>query len=102
MTRILSLVLLLFGATAAAPASDWSFWRGPEQTGVSRERDLPDTFSIAQDAERNVVWHAPYGGIGAPIVQKGRVYFMTRTGSPGEKDGTGVHQQERVMCFDAQ
>ena len=37
---------------------------------------------------KNLLWRAPYGGIGAPVVQKGRVYFMTKTGSPGEKGGT--------------
>src|SRR5947209_3426814 len=102
MKRTLPVVLLLFGWTAAAPAGDWSFWRGPEQSGVSREHNLPDTFSLKKDdPDSNVVWRAPYGGISDPIVQKGRVYVITKTGSPGEKNGEGVHQQERVMCFDA-
>src|SRR3954470_22511205 len=27
-------------------ATEWSSWRGPEQNGVSRERDLPEKFSL--------------------------------------------------------
>ena len=34
---------------AAAPtfAADWTHWRGPDQTGFSRETDLPDEWDPA-------------------------------------------------------
>jgi outer membrane protein assembly factor BamB len=89
------LLAVLFGWTATAPAADWSFWRGPEQNGVSRERDLPDTFSLnAKAKDNNLIWRSPYGGITTPIVQNGRVYFITKVGED-------VTQQERVLCLDA-
>ncbi len=95
MKRILPLLLALLGWTTTATAENWSSWRGPEQTGVSRDRDLPDTFSIKPNSkDGNVLWRAPYGGITTPIVQNGRVYLINKTGE-------NVSQQERVMCVDA-
>jgi outer membrane protein assembly factor BamB len=90
MRRLLSLVLVLCAAGAAA-AEDWPHWRGPEQNGVSREKNLPDKFSAAGE---NVIWKKPYGGRTVPIVMNGRVYVINDSGE-------GIHEQERVMCFDA-
>lgn len=94
MKRVL--LLVLFGvAPGLARAEDWYRWRGPEQTGVSREKDLPDKFSIDPKAPNsNLVWKQPYGSRSTPIVMKGRVYIINNAGE-------GVHEQERVMCFDA-
>src|SRR5262249_8351010 len=41
MRNALGLVILLAWTTTALAERNWSFWRGPEQNGVSRERDLP-------------------------------------------------------------
>ena len=41
----------------------------------------------------NVIWNVPIGGRTTPIVQKGHVYLINRTGD-------GVTQQERVMALD--
>src|SRR5262249_37049202 len=71
---------------------NWSFWRGPEQTGVSREKDLPESFSIAK--KENVVFAVPQGSITTPIVQNNTVYLLG-------KCGEGVTQQERVFALDA-
>lgn len=92
MKRYLSL-LVLCGAATFAAAGNWSSWRGPEQTGVSRETGLPDTFAVGSKPQ-NVIWRAPYGGISTPVVQNNRVYIIN-------KDGEDQSQQERVMCFDA-
>ncbi len=92
MKRYLSL-LVLCGAATFAAADNWSSWRGPEQTGVSRDADLPDTFAVGSKPQ-NVIWKAPYGGITTPIVLNGRVYIINRVGEEQS-------QQERVMCFDA-
>ena len=44
------LLLGLLGSSAMAESvRGWLSWRGPEQTGVSREKGLPDKVS-AQDA----------------------------------------------------
>ncbi len=82
--------------TVAAPVDPdtWSNWRGPEQNGVSRDRDLPDKFSLnARDPNSNLIWRIPYGGRSTPIIQNGRVYIIN-------KSGEGLTEQERVMCFD--
>src|SRR5262245_14161313 len=81
--------------TPATQAADWSSWRGPEQTGVSREKDLPERFSLdPKDSNSNVIWKQPYGGRSAPIVMNNRVYIINGAGE-------GLNEQERVMCFDA-
>jgi outer membrane protein assembly factor BamB len=81
---------LLLAALVCAPASvragDWVHWRGPEQNGVSRERDLPEKW--------NELWSAPYGARSTPIILNDRVYLI---GDVGE----GLKEQERVLCCDA-
>jgi outer membrane protein assembly factor BamB len=91
MRRALLLLLVLLACTATTLAANWSNWRGPEQNGVSRERDLPEKFTLKGD---NLVWRAPYGSISTPIVQDGQVYLINKVGD-------GVTMQERVMAFDA-
>jgi outer membrane protein assembly factor BamB len=105
MKRLLPLLLILVGCAplgaappppdkAAAPTRNWSSWRGPEQNGVSRERDLPDKWSLkAGDPNSNLIWRAPYGGSTTPIIQGGRIYFPA-------KFGEGETQQERAVCLD--
>ena len=93
MKHFLSLLLVLLGGALTASAENWSSWRGPEQTGVSRDTGLPDTFAVGKNA-KNVLWKAPYGGITTPVVQNGRVYFINKVGEEQS-------QQERVMCVDA-
>jgi outer membrane protein assembly factor BamB len=94
MSRLLVLLLVTLSASAVR-ADDWAFWRGPEQTGVSRDTGLPDRFSLHPEAaDSNLIWTAPYGGRSTPIVMKGRVYFINDAGE-------GVNEQERVMCFNA-
>jgi outer membrane protein assembly factor BamB len=78
----------------SASAEDWYSWRGPEQNGVSRERDLPDKWSPRGGPGSNLLWKQPYGGRSTPIVMNGRVYIINQAGE-------GVNEQERVMCFDA-
>jgi outer membrane protein assembly factor BamB len=79
----------------AVRAESWYFWRGPEQTGVSRERDLPDRFSIdPNDPNSNLIWKVPVEGRTTPIVMNGRVYLINAAGD-------GINTQERVICLDA-
>ncbi len=73
---------------AAAPVRGWLSWRGPEQTGVSRETGLPDKVS-AQDA----LWVVDYPGQSAPVLANGRLYAMGYIGQ-------GPDLQEGITCFD--
>lgn len=79
-------------AEKAGSARDWASWRGPEQNGVSRERDLPEKFSVVK--KENVIFAVPHGSISSPIVLNNTVYLLG-------KAGEGATQQERVMAFDA-
>jgi hypothetical protein len=76
-------------AVAAGAPRGWLSWRGPEQTGVSRETGLPDRVS-AQD----VLWLADFPGQSAPVIANGKLYGMGYTGQ-------GPDLQEGVACFDA-
>jgi outer membrane protein assembly factor BamB len=77
-----------------AQAEDWYQWRGPEQNGVSREKNLPDKWSSRAVGQNNLIWTKPIGGRTVPIVMNGRVYVINDSGE-------GISEQERVMCFDA-
>ena len=86
--------------TAYSRAADWSRWRGPEQNGVSREKNLPEKWSAEGD---NLLWSAEAGGMSSPIVMNGRVYTLTRIGEV-QQPGTlvaGPQTQEAVVCLDA-
>jgi outer membrane protein assembly factor BamB len=74
---------------AAAPLPGWLAWRGPEQSGVSRETGLPGTVS-ATDA----LWIADFPGQSAPVIANGKIYAMGYLGS-------GPDLQEGLACFDA-
>lgn len=76
----------------AAPVSGWLSWRGPEQTGVSRETGLPEQVALQNG---NLLWSADFPGKAAPAIADGKVYV---TGYLGE----GPDLQEGVACFDAE
>jgi outer membrane protein assembly factor BamB len=83
-------LLVASSGALAAPVKGWLSWRGPEQTGVSRETGLPSKVS-AQEA----LWVADYPGQSAPVIANGKLYAMGY-------QGTGPDLQEGVACFDAQ
>ncbi len=91
--NVVHLVLLLSlftrGATAA-PVTGWLAWRGPDQTGLSRETGLPD-----QVDPQHPLWRAEFPGASTPVIANGRLYIM---GYLGE----GPDLQEGVACFDAE
>ena len=46
----------------AAPVAGWLAWRGPEQTGVSRETGLPDKVD-----PKNPLWRVDFPGQSTPV-----------------------------------
>ena len=95
----------LFGLLIALPSGllaedkksvdplDWPYWRGPEMNGISREKNLPDTWS--PDGE-NVIWSkAELGTRSTPIVMNGKLYTLVRH-NPGT-----TKEAEKVVCADA-
>src|ERR1035438_4989634 len=65
LSGVLAALICIVSAVScgAAPVKGWLSWRGPEQTGVSREIGLPSKVS-AQDA----LWVADYPGQSAPVI----------------------------------
>lgn len=88
-------IALLAVAAAGTPAAarDWIHWRGPEQNGVSREKNLPASFDPKLGAKGNVIWQQPFGGRSAPLVMGGKLYIIQGVGE-------GLHEGEQVVCFD--
>lgn len=85
--------LVAFSAITPVSAADWIHWRGPEQNGFSRDKNLPGEFDPDAGAKGNVIWKQPYGGRSAPLVMAGKLYILQGTGE-------GLHEGEQVVCFD--
>jgi len=62
---LLLFVPVLFAASIPPSGGDWPDWRGPNRDGVSREKNLPEKWSLSG---QNLAWKAPYGGRSAPII----------------------------------
>ena len=90
---------VMFFAAWPVSASDWTHWRGPMQTGVSPDKNLPDK------VDGNIIWRAPFGCISAPLVLNDRVYLINYDADKvkvGDKlEDVQQTIQERVMCLDA-
>ncbi len=79
----------------SASAADWAYWRGPQQNGVSLEKDLPSHISLdPSDPESNLIWKSPFGGRDTPIILNNRLYYI-------DAIGDGVDTRERILCLDA-
>ena len=77
----------------SADPLDWPYWRGPEMNGISREKNLPDTWSPEGE---NVIWsRADLGTRSTPIVMNGKLYTIVRH-NPGT-----AKEAEKVICVDA-
>jgi outer membrane protein assembly factor BamB len=75
----------------SSPVRGWLAWRGPQQNGMSLEKNLPDKIPNKDAA----LWVADFPGQSAPVIANGKVYIM---GYLGE----GPDLQEGVACFDAE
>jgi outer membrane protein assembly factor BamB len=90
-------LIFLFCFTSLAPAQqigsvgDWPDWRGPDRDGISREKSLPEKWSLGG---QNLAWKAPYGGRSTPIVLGDHLYLQNTAGK-------GETEQERILCLNA-
>jgi len=67
--------LLLFAA--ALPAADWTQFRGPNGSGISPSKNLPDRF----DSQRNLVWKTPLpAGHSSPVFTEDRIFVTAFEG----------------------
>ena len=86
MRKWMGLVWLI----AAAPlmANDWPAWRGPEQTGQTREKAVVTSWS---EGGENLLWKLDIGGRSTPIVMDGRVYDLVDNIDVGERKSETAH-----------
>jgi outer membrane protein assembly factor BamB len=74
---IASWFILVVGASVALP-DNWPSWRGPEQTGFSKESPLPTNWSETT----NIAWKLPLPGRGGatPAVWGDRIFLTSGDG----------------------
>lgn len=83
--------LVLASTIQVAAGADWASWRGPEQTGATREKAVVTHWKL--DGE-NLLWKNPTGGRTTPIILNDRLYYI---GPLGEH----TKLKEAVFCLDA-
>lgn len=100
--RVCFALFLSIGSVALAIAADgkkvdpldWPMWRGPEGTGISREKNLPASWS-PDDGGENLLWKSEALATRAtPIVLNGKLYTVCRHEPETTKEG------EKVVCAD--
>src|SRR5580700_2291213 len=88
-------VFFLFASLALAQQTgavgDWPDWRGPDRDGISREKGLPEKWSL--DGQ-GLAWKAPYGGRSTPVILGDHLYLENTAGARET-------EQERLLCFNA-
>ena len=82
-------------AIAATDPLDWTYWRGPESNGVSRETGLVDDIDLREGSETREWKRDDLGGRSTPIVMNGRLYTIVRAEPDTPREG------EKVVCVDA-
>ena len=117
-SALLTLLALAAVSTCLAGPDDWPGWRGPTENGISTLKNLPSTWSNAQ----NVAWKTAVPGRGhaSPVVWGNRVFLTTdlegdvmpgvapvkhkQEGQPfRHPDSVGGNRKHtlKVLCFDA-
>ena len=92
---LLSAAVLCSGRIASA-GPDWPYWVGPQYTGVSPEKNLPDEWNPRGGEGSNVIWSAPIGSRSTPTLMNGRLYLLANS-HPDDIKRAG----EKVVCLDA-
>ncbi len=94
---------MAISGVSSTPAADWLHWRGPNQTGISLEKNLPDDWDPKTPGRNNLLWKAPYGCRSTPLIMNGKVY-ITSSLNDTPKPPTAAQRQimgEQVICLDA-
>jgi outer membrane protein assembly factor BamB len=64
-------------AALALPAADWTQFRGPNGSGVSPSKNVPERF----DTQRNLVWRTPLpAGHSSPVFTEDRIFVTASEG----------------------
>lgn len=85
-------------SAAEVKSTDWPQFRGPTGQGISKEKNLPLTWS----AKENLAWKLalPGAGASAPIVVGERVYVTCYSGFnvPGQPKGEPEQLKRHLLC----
>jgi outer membrane protein assembly factor BamB len=96
MLKLVMLVLAVGTSMDSSPAAepeDWYQWRGPEANGISREKNLPASWSPQGE---NVLWtNEELGTRSTPIVNDGKLYIVSRYKPETTEEG------EQLVCLNA-
>lgn len=78
MPRVLLLVCLLIASGHRASADNWPQWRGAAHDGVSRESNLPESWSRTE----HIKWRAPLPSVSGstPIIWEDRLFLTNAEG----------------------
>jgi outer membrane protein assembly factor BamB len=82
MTRLITLLLVLFAGSLAQAADNWPQFRGPDGTGHSDARDLPLNWSEKQSVKWKTAIHDR--GWSSPVVY-GKQIWLTTASPDGRK-----------------
>lgn len=85
-------IVAAYAPAAQAAVRGWLDWRGPEQTGVSRETGLPDKWVLGGANHR---WTLDLAGGGTPVIASNKLYAFGY-------QGQGPDLQEVLVCTDAE
>jgi len=75
MKSIIPAVLLVLFVVSSATAENWPSWRGPENQGISSEKDVPTRWS----PDKNIAWRLPMPGAAGstPVVWDDHIFLTS-------------------------
>jgi outer membrane protein assembly factor BamB len=81
--------IVLIGG-GGARGENWPQWRGPENTGVSSEKNL----AIGWSATRHIIWKLDLPGMSAatPVVWNDRIFLTSEEGADTSAEGTDIKE----------
>ena len=89
---------LLFALSRPTFAEEnWSYWRGPNFSSISGEKNLPDNWDPKGGEGSNVIWSEEIPTRSTPTIMNGRLYVLTTANPDNEKE-----MGEKVVCMDAE
>ncbi len=95
--RTIPVAVRTAASSVQADPLDWTFCRGPEFNGVSRETGLADDWDPKGGDGSNVAWKRDdLGGRSTPVVMHGKLYTLVRAEPGTPREG------EKVVCIDAE
>ncbi len=87
----------LFALTTSVNAEEnWPYWRGPDFTNQSAEKNLPAEWDPKGGEGSNVIWAKPYSTRSTPTLMNSKLYILMKSNAEDESK-TG----EKVVCIDA-